>query len=275
MRILGFILSATVLHVVVFVLSLDNNHHKVDDFLVGVALVQRQMDFPSAAASSEGQEPLLAEPTEQSRADQTLKVNEAARQEDMDEPRVQELPIEVHHSAPEPDEKLSSVVKKAPLPPVQRPTQPPPPPEQANQPVVDHPVAAKALSELQRLQMATEASKPTSSLGVDAVQPTKDPSVEQVAAQPRYGYHPAPAYPGIARRRGWEGTVEFNVRVLANGSVGEITLKNSSGYKSLDDAARRAITRWRFTPARHAGGIIESWVVVPVHFVLDAQTRSR
>jgi len=265
MRILGFILSAAVLHVVVFALSVDNNHHKVDDFLVGVALVQRQMDFPSAAASSEGQEPLLAEPTEQSRADQTLKVNEAARQEDMDEPSVQELPIEVHHSAPAPDEKLSPVVEEAPQL----------PPEQATQPVADHPVVAKALSELQRPQMDTEASITANSLGFDAEQPTRDPSVEQVAAQPRYGYHPAPAYPGIARRRGWEGTVEFHVRVLANGSVGEVTLKNSSGYMSLDDAARRAITRWHFTPARHAGEVVESWVVVPVRFVLDAQTRSR
>jgi len=57
MRILGYILTAAVLHVVVFALSADNNHQDVDDFRVGITLVQRQMDPLAAAdASAKGQE---------------------------------------------------------------------------------------------------------------------------------------------------------------------------------------------------------------------------
>jgi protein TonB len=92
-------------------------------------------------------------------------------------------------------------------------------------------------------------------------------------ARPRYGHHPPPPYPQIARRRGWQGTVEYEVQVLRSGAVGDLQLRTSSGHKSLDEAARRAIIRWRFTPATVDGNAVESWVVIPVSFVLDADDR--
>lgn len=89
------------------------------------------------------------------------------------------------------------------------------------------------------------------------------------SARPDYSVNPKPPYPMLARRRGEHGTVLLRVRVRADGSVAETEVKQSSGSTLLDDAALRTVrTTWRFTPARLDGVPIESWVEVPIRFVL-------
>jgi TonB family protein len=61
-------------------------------------------------------------------------------------------------------------------------------------------------------------------------------------------YCPAPHYPLIARARGWEGTVDIGLLVLADGSVDTAKLQRSSGYGVLDDAAVAVARQSRFTP---------------------------
>jgi len=63
-------------------------------------------------------------------------------------------------------------------------------------------------------------------------------------------YCPQPHYPVIARARGWQGTVEVLLSVLADGSVKTATLWRSSGYSVLDQAAVAAAQHSRFTPPR-------------------------
>ena len=87
-------------------------------------------------------------------------------------------------------------------------------------------------------------------------------------ARPHYAHNPAPVYPEIARRRGWQGTVQFEVLVLENGRVGELDMLSSSGFRSLDQAARKTIYRWTFQPATRAGLPVASRVVVPIDFIL-------
>ena len=54
-----------------------------------------------------------------------------------------------------------------------------------------------------------------------------------------------------------------------HGSVAAVELARSSGSTLLDEAATRAVRdRWRFIPARRDGVAIESWVEVPIKFVL-------
>jgi TonB family protein len=65
-------------------------------------------------------------------------------------------------------------------------------------------------------------------------------------------YCPPPHYPLIARARGWQGTVEVLLSVLADGSVNTATLWRSSGYSVLDQAAVAAAQHSRFTPPRES-----------------------
>jgi protein TonB len=89
------------------------------------------------------------------------------------------------------------------------------------------------------------------------------------SARPDYGFNPKPPYPLIARRMGVQGIVLLRVHVRADGSVAAAEIKQSSGSTLLDDSALRTVREsWRFMPARLDGVPVESWVEVPIRFVL-------
>lgn len=88
-------------------------------------------------------------------------------------------------------------------------------------------------------------------------------------AQPHYGVNPKPVYPLLARRMGAQGEVLLRVHVQQDGSVAAVELARSSGSALLDEAATRTVRdSWRFIPARLNGVAIESWVEIPIKFVL-------
>ena len=80
--------------------------------------------------------------------------------------------------------------------------------------------------------------------------------------------NPPPRYPHLARQRGQEGQVVIRVRVSADGNARSVTVRRSSGYPLLDDAAATAIRRWQFVPASLAGIAMAGTVDVPVTFKL-------
>jgi protein TonB len=43
----------------------------------------------------------------------------------------------------------------------------------------------------------------------------------------------------------------------------------SSGHARLDEAAREAVGRWRFVPAKQGTRALAAWVLVPVRFALE------
>ncbi|GAB3248424.1 hypothetical protein GCM10027296_11430 [Chitinimonas naiadis] len=79
-----------------------------------------------------------------------------------------------------------------------------------------------------------------------------------------------PAYPGLSRKLGEQGRVLLSVYILADGTVGEIKLKKSSGYDRLDDAALNAVKRWKYIPAKQAGTPINFWFVQPFDWSLNS-----
>jgi len=90
-----------------------------------------------------------------------------------------------------------------------------------------------------------------------------------LSARPDYGMNPKPPYPMLARRRGDQGVVLLRVHVRADGSVVTAEIKQSSGSSLLDDAALQTVREgWRFIPARLNSAPVESWVEVPIRFVL-------
>jgi protein TonB len=88
-------------------------------------------------------------------------------------------------------------------------------------------------------------------------------------AMPRYRENRPPVYPATARQRGYEGDVLIAAEVRADGRIGSIRVKRSSGYASLDDSALGAVRAWRFEPARRMGAAVDAWVEIPVRFKLS------
>jgi protein TonB len=61
----------------------------------------------------------------------------------------------------------------------------------------------------------------------------------------------------------------LQVEVLPNGRVGEIEVKESSGYETLDESALITVKKWRFIPATKGGVPCPCWVNVPITFQLQ------
>ena len=102
--------------------------------------------------------------------------------------------------------------------------------------------------------------------GLELGEATTTPFVE--AQEPGYGYRQEPQYPRLAVRRGYEGTTLLRVHIMADGRVSEVEISESSGYRSLDRAARKAVQIWRFNPAHLGGKPVDSWALVPIAFKL-------
>ncbi|OPG72077.1 energy transducer TonB [Pseudomonas ogarae] len=158
-------------------------------------------------------------------------------QPEVEPPPPVEDELAVKPPPPKPVPKPKPVVKPLPKPvakPVEQPPAPPAPPQ---------PVAAPA-------PPAPPAPKP----------------VTPASASAGYLKNPAPEYPSLAMRRGWEGTVLLRVHVLASGKPGEIQIQKSSGRDQLDDAALAAVKRWSFVPAKQGDVAQDGWVSVPIDF---------
>jgi protein TonB len=87
-------------------------------------------------------------------------------------------------------------------------------------------------------------------------------------ATPNYKENSPPAYPLLARRRNYEGTVLLDVLVRQDGTVGSIRLARSSGHRSLDQSAMRGVRKWTFHPGKREGEGVDMWVKVPIRFRL-------
>ncbi|HLA26400.1 MAG TPA: energy transducer TonB [Syntrophales bacterium] len=90
-----------------------------------------------------------------------------------------------------------------------------------------------------------------------------------IFAAPRYGENSLPAYPLLARRRGYAGVVLLSAEILTDGSVGRVELKKPSGYELLDRSALLAVKGWKFSPGKKMGIPVTMWVDVPVRFELN------
>lgn len=158
--------------------------------------------------------------------------------------------------------------KEAPPPPPE-PT-PPPPPEKKPEPKPTPKPPPKAPPS----ERAVKAPEPELPLPVQ--QPAEPKPATPVAPAPIVPpradagqlSNPAPIYPSLSRRLREEGTVVLDILIKANGAVGELKIKRSSGYKRLDETAVKAVAHWRYQPATQAGQAIDFWYEQPVEFDL-------
>lgn len=108
-----------------------------------------------------------------------------------------------------------------------------------------------------------QSSAPAQPVAAPPSLPDREPDY-----QASYLNNPAPAYPMMARRMGWQGRVVLNVEVLASGLPGQIKLHQSSGHDALDNAALQAVRGWRFVAARQGGQAATKWFLIPIPFIL-------
>jgi protein TonB len=95
------------------------------------------------------------------------------------------------------------------------------------------------------------------------------------SAMPRYLQNPAPPYPLAARRNGYEGTTLLNVKVMPDGTAGEVRVFKSSNYEVLDKAAAEAVKGWTFIPAKRMGIPVVEWVTIPIRFQLEEGEKEK
>lgn len=132
-------------------------------------------------------------------------------------------------------------------------------------PVIEKPVSqAKPVINNAANQVNTSETKPVSP---DDLRSQGAPLYQ---SQPQYLTPPQPPkYPRLARKRGIEGRVLLHVMIDRQGAVTELSVERSSGSALLDRAARKAVQRWQFVPARQNGVAVASYVRVPIDFVLE------
>jgi len=113
------------------------------------------------------------------------------------------------------------------------------------------------------------SAKPLASPKASPAKETSSASKGAIQAQPDELHNEPPAYPEESRAAREQGVVILRVEVTAAGEPATVSILKSSGYFRLDQAARRAVQRWKFHPALTAGLPVSSEADVPVHFKLE------
>ena len=80
-----------------------------------------------------------------------------------------------------------------------------------------------------------------------------------------------PAYPRLSMRMNEQGKVVLRVELENDGSIANVTIKSSSGYSRLDDAALNAVKTWRCKPTVRNGVAIQAVALQPFNFTLEGR----
>jgi TonB family protein len=82
---------------------------------------------------------------------------------------------------------------------------------------------------------------------------------EDVDVAPKVVHRVAPRYPSAARNQAISGWVQFQLLIDAYGRVKRARLLGAKPQGVFESAARAAITRWTFSPARYQGRAVPVW----------------
>jgi protein TonB len=166
-----------------------------------------------------------------------------------------------------------------PVPPVEIPPPPPPKPKPkpkmkpvVKQPDPPPPMVTAPVEAPTPVEVAPPPPPPPPPQPPRIVAPAPPPipvAVSPPIFSADYLRNPPPDYPALSRRLREEGRVVLRVLVDASGKASEIELRESSGHPRLDSAAREAVARWKFVPAKRGDTPVSAWVLVPISFTLE------
>jgi protein TonB len=76
-----------------------------------------------------------------------------------------------------------------------------------------------------------------------------------------------PGYPELARQAGVQGKVLLQAVIREDGTVGDITVLESSAARlGFDEAAVKAVSRWRYKPGLQDGKPVDAHFTILVDF---------
>lgn len=145
------------------------------------------------------------------------------------------------------------------------PPPPPPPPPQAKAPPPPEfvpvanvqsnaPASANAIAAVTNTPAPVVQAPPPPPAPVVQAPVVHVPPVINAAANCR-----KPEYPSSSRRNEEEGTVQLRFLVGTDGMVVESKVESSSGFATLDEAARSALSKCQFKPGTANGAPEQSW----------------
>ncbi len=139
----------------------------------------------------------------------------------------------------------------------------------AETPMVDAAVAMRVPKASPQSELLLEASAQASAASMPS--DASRASEGAAGAVPSPVYNPAPQYPPEALAARQTGRVVLRVEVGPDGTVLSVEVHGTSGIAALDEAAREAVRRWRFSPA--PGHPVRE-VAVPVRFTIAGHVTS-
>ena len=88
-------------------------------------------------------------------------------------------------------------------------------------------------------------------------------------------HRPTPVYPLSARQQGLEGTVSLRFEMLADGTVSQVNVLESTGYPILDEAAQNAVKQWTHNLLQPPDTLSQRWGTLSFTFTLDEQAQPK
>jgi protein TonB len=99
--------------------------------------------------------------------------------------------------------------------------------------------------------------------------PPAPPAVQLPSNDADYLQNPKPVYPAISRRLGEQGKTIVRVLIGVDGLPKQASVRTSSGYERLDEAARAAVMSWRYVPGKRNGVVEPMEFNVPINWILN------
>lgn len=99
--------------------------------------------------------------------------------------------------------------------------------------------------------------------------PPAAPAVQLPSTNADYLNNPKPVYPAMSKRLGEQGKTIVRVLIGVDGLPKSASIRQSSGYERLDEAARTAVMSWRYVPGKRNGVVEPMEFNVPINWVLN------
>jgi periplasmic protein TonB len=99
--------------------------------------------------------------------------------------------------------------------------------------------------------------------------PPAPPKITQPSTDADYLNNARPQYPPLSKRLNEQGKVVVRALIGTDGTASQASIKTSSGFDRLDQAALATVLKWRYVPGKRGGVPEAMWFDVPVNWVLQ------